>query len=255
MKILKYKKGNKNEYIITTDDKEYKLYDDLIIKYELLQKKEISNKEMDKILKEQEVLKAYFVGLKAISIKLRTTKELKLLLKKKGFHEEEITYALTRLEKEGYFNHTLYISSYIHDTLLLKVEGEEKIRNDLEKLGFRKEEIDNELSKIDSNIYQEKIKKYIDKKLKANKKSAQEFKRKQLIDLLHKGFLKQDIEEYLNQLNITDNEEEIKRIISRLYSKYIKKFDRTTTIMKIRNYLYTKGYNVNIEEYLKKDFY
>ena len=41
MKILKYKKGKKNEYKIMTDEGEYILYDDIIIKYELLLKKEI----------------------------------------------------------------------------------------------------------------------------------------------------------------------------------------------------------------------
>ena len=40
MKILKYKKGKRNEYQIITDKGEYVLFDDMIIKYELLLKKE-----------------------------------------------------------------------------------------------------------------------------------------------------------------------------------------------------------------------
>ena len=46
MKILKYKKGKRNEYQILTDEKEYTLYDDIIIKHELLLKKEITKKEL-----------------------------------------------------------------------------------------------------------------------------------------------------------------------------------------------------------------
>ena len=41
MKILKYKKGKRNEYQIITDKGEYVLFDDMIIKYELLLKKEL----------------------------------------------------------------------------------------------------------------------------------------------------------------------------------------------------------------------
>ena len=48
MKILKYKKIKGNEYKIITDKEEYKLYDDIIIKHELLLKKEI-NKKVQKL--------------------------------------------------------------------------------------------------------------------------------------------------------------------------------------------------------------
>ena len=77
MKILKYKKGKRNEYQIITDKGEYVLFDDMIIKYELLLKKELKEQEWNKILKENQLLKAYYESLKAINKKLRTKKELK----------------------------------------------------------------------------------------------------------------------------------------------------------------------------------
>ena len=107
MKILKYKKGKKNEYKIMTDEGEYILYDDIIIKYELLLKKEINKKEWESILKENHLLKAYYEGLKAINTKLRTEKELRTILRKKEFSEKEINYALERLNKDGYLNHKI----------------------------------------------------------------------------------------------------------------------------------------------------
>lgn len=253
MKILKYKKGKKNEYKILTDEKEYTLYDDIIIKYELLLKKEITKKEWENILKENNLLKAYYEGLKAISTRLRTEKELNTILKKKDYTSQEIDYALKRLEKEGYLNHQIYIESFIHDALTLNIVGENKILKDLEKLGFTEEEIKKELKKIDQNIYLEKIKKYIDKKLKANKKSANEFKQKITMDLINKGFHKEDITNYINTLTIENNTQEIEKIINKLYHKYINKYDLYTTKMKIKGYLYSKGYtNIDIDEYLKR---
>ena len=252
MKILKYKKGKKNEYKILTDEKEYVLYDDIIIKYELLLKKEISKKEWDTILKENNTLKSYYEGLKAINTKLRSEKELRDILKKKGHQSSEIDYALKRLNEEGYLNHKVYIEAYIHDALTLNIVGENKILKDLENLGFHNKEIKEELDKIDKSIYNEKIKKYIDKKLKANKKSANEFIKKITLDLINKGFNKEDITRYLNTLEIEDNEEEIAKIINKLYNKYINKYDLYTTKMKIKAYLYSKGYiNINIDEYIK----
>lgn len=251
MKILKYKKGKRNEYKIITDKGEYTIFDDVIIKYELLLKKEIKEQEWNRILKENQLLQAYYEGLKAINTKLRTTKELRNILKKKNYQNNEIEYALQRLETEGYLNHKIYIEAYIHDAINLKTEGEDKIREDLEKSGFTYDEIKSELDKVDKDLYDEKIEKYINKKLKGNKKSAIEFKRKIVGELINKGFRKEDIERYLNKIEIKDNEEEIKKIITKLYNKYIEKYDLYTTKLKIKNYLYTKGYqNIEIDNYI-----
>ena len=131
--------------------------------------------------------------------------------------------------------------------------GEAKILKDLEKLGFQYKEIKEELDKIDKSVYVEKIKKYIDKKLKVNKKSANEFIKKITLDLINKGFHKEDIASYLNTLEIKDNEEEIAKITNKLYNKYINKYDLYTTKMKIKAYLYSKGYNnIDIDEHLKR---
>lgn len=253
MKILKYKKGKKNEYKILTDDGEYVLYDDIIVKHELLLKKEINKKEWDNIIKENNLLKAYYEGLKAIGVKLRTAKELRSLLSRKNYVVKEIDYAIKRLEEEGYLNHQVYIEAYIHDALTLKLVGERKICSELESLGFKTDEINKYLSKIDPNIYQEKIEKYILKKLKANKKSVSEFKRKIMLDLVNKGFNREDIEAFLNTLEIEENTQEIEKIINRLYNKYMNKYDLYTTKNKIRQYLYSKGYaSIDIDEYIKR---
>ena len=77
MKILKYKKGKKNEYKILTDDGEYILYDDIIIKHELLLKKEINKKEWDSIIKENNLLKAYYDSFKTNQYKVTNSKRVK----------------------------------------------------------------------------------------------------------------------------------------------------------------------------------
>ena len=82
---------------------------------------------------------------------------------------------------------------------------------------------------------------------------SNEFKRKTLGELINKGFKREDIEKYLDKIEIKDNEEELKKIIAKLYNKYINKYDLYTTKLKIKNYLYTKGYqNIELEKYLKK---
>ncbi len=253
MKILKYKKVKSNLYKVYTDKDEYMIYDDIIIKYELLLKKEITDKEWEKLLQENNLLEAYYEGLKAINVKLRCKKELKNLLLKKGFNTKEIQYAIEKLSKDGYLDNKVYIEAYIHDMLNLYVVGENKIKDDLIDLGFDIKEIEIYLDSVDKDIYRDKIKKYIDKKLKANKKSEKEFKNKILNELIKKGFNKEDINDYLGKVKIAIDEGEIEKIVIRLYKKYIVKYDLGVTKIKIRNYLYTKGYDgIDIDEYIKK---
>ena len=202
MKIIKYQKINSNTYKITTDKEDYKLYDDTIIKYNLLLKKEITLEEMEKIIVDNNHLKAYYDSLKLISIKMRNEYELINLLKKKKYTEENINYAIKRCKEENYLNREKYIIAYIHDALALSLIGENKIRKDLKVLGFKDNEIEPFLAKVDKKIYQDKIKKYIDKKAKINKKSIIEFKRKIAIDLVGKGCLKEDILSYLDNIKI-----------------------------------------------------
>lgn len=252
MKILRYKKYKNNEYIIITSKGEYKLYDDIIVKYELLLKKEISEKEFANILTENNFLNAYYTALKLISTKMRTEKEIFEILQKNEFKKEEIEYTIKRLKNEKYLNNRIYIETYIHDHLCLKIEGVNKIHKDLINLGFNDLEILPVLSNIDKEIFKDKISKYIDKKLKTNKKSINEFKRKTLNELINKGFEKDDINNYLNNLNIEENEKELEKLILKLYNKYIKKYDLYTTKLKMKNYLFQKGYNdINIDIYLE----
>lgn len=253
MKILKYKKDKKNIYKIETSKGEYKLYDDIIIKNELLLKKEIPEKKWQEIIKENNQLKAYYDAIKSISIKMRTEREIENILKKKEYNEDEINATIKKLKDEKYINHEKYIEAYIHDRLFLYIEGEKKIEKDLLKLGMTLKEIKPYLEKIDTSIYYNKIKKYIEKKLKTNKKSKNEFKRKIMGELINKGFNQEDILTYLDSIEIEENLEEIKKIINKMYQKYIKKYDNNTTILKIKNNLYQKGYtSIDIEKYLDK---
>lgn len=251
MKVLKYKKDKGNIYKVLTSNGEYKLYDDIIIKYELLLKKEVTEKEWQKIIKENNLLKAYYESLKYISIKMRTEKEVELFLKKKEYNQNEIEATIKKLQEDKYINHEVYIEAYIHDRLALYIEGEKKIEAELIKLGLTAKEIKPYLNKVDTSVYKDKIKKYIDKKLKVNKKSANEFKRKIVLELFNKGFNREDINNYLETIEITENTTELEKIIKRLYQKNIKKYDINTTKLKIKNNLYQKGYtSIDIDKYL-----
>ena len=76
MKIGKYTKLKSNKYSVVFDDITVKLYDDVIVKYELLRLKEIDEKQFKEITEYNDKLEAYYKSLKYITKKLRTEKEI-----------------------------------------------------------------------------------------------------------------------------------------------------------------------------------
>ena len=75
MKIKSYKKVKNNQYkIYLEDNRELTLYDEIILKYNLLLKKELSKKEIVEIIKENQHLSCYFSALNYLNYKNRSKK-------------------------------------------------------------------------------------------------------------------------------------------------------------------------------------
>ena len=75
MKILKYKKISRGRYKLTTDTSELVLYEDVILKNNLLYNKDITLEILEKIMNENIYYEAYDLSLSFIEKKLRTKKK------------------------------------------------------------------------------------------------------------------------------------------------------------------------------------
>ena len=247
MKIEKIKKKKSNIYEVTLSNKDkINLYDDVILKYELLIKKDIDDKLLKKIIDDNSYLESYYIALKYISIRLRTEKEIRKKLK--NYNKSINDYAINRLKNEGYLNNSLYIKSYINDEINLKLVGYNKILYDLKKLGFNEEEIKEYLDTIDNNIFLDKINNYIEKRINTNHNlSALMLKNKILTDLISKGFNKEDISNILDNYNIKDNEDIYLKEYNKIKNKLGRKYSGEELEYQIRINLYKKGYKKDLE--------
>lgn len=245
MKIKKYKKDKSNKYKVLIDDEEIVLYDDIIIKYNLLMKSEIDVSTYNEMIKENSLLLGYYEAIKYITKKMRSKKEIEEYLIKKGLNSKEIKETIKKLEDNKFINEDIYLKAYINDQINLTNNGVNKIKKNLLKLGLDNNKIDDYLSKIDECIFLDKIDKYIEKKIKFNKNtSSYMLKNKIIIDLVNLGFNKEDIISELNKFEIDDKEaynheyEKIKKSLEKKYSGDELKF-------KIREKLYKKGFRYN----------
>ena len=167
MKIISYKKTKSNLYEITLDNKDkIKLYDEIILKYNLLLIKDIDLSLLNKMINENKYYELYNKVLKYLSTKMRSEKEI--YNKYKEYDSKDIAKVITKLKEQGYLNDSEYIKAYINDSINLKMVGYLKIKNDLLKLGFKEEEIVSYLNQIDQDIWNNKIAKLVDNMIKHN---------------------------------------------------------------------------------------
>ena len=246
MQINKFKKVGRNKYKLVFDNTELILYEDIILKYDLLIKKDVDEILLDEIINENSYYEAYELSLNYIEIKLRTRKEIEDYLNKKGFDSKYIEYAIEKLDKLGLLDDKLYVEAYINDRINLSLDGPYKIKNNLLNLEIDENIIDKYLNKIDYSIWKEKVEKIINKKKSSmNKKSYYMFINKLKNDLYNLGYDKELIDEKLSNINYKSN------ALEKDVEKAIKKYNDKN---KIINYLLRKGYSYNeiINEYDKR---
>ena len=136
MEIVKFKKIGKSKYKIYFENEEITLYEDVILKYDLLLKKKIDLDLLEKVLESNKYYELYNMALNYISIKMRSEKEIREYLLKKDASEEAINDIIEDFYDKNLLNSKLYITSFINDSINLKGIGPLKIKSDLIKNGF-----------------------------------------------------------------------------------------------------------------------
>lgn len=246
MEIVKFKKSKSNLYEIMLDNGlSFKLYDDVIVKYNLLVNKKFDDKFFEDVRNYNDSLDAYYLSIKYLNTKMRSEKELKKYLAKKNIFQEHIESTIKRLNSEGYLNHETYIKSYINDVYNFTNNGPLKIKSSLKDLGFKEEEITPYLNLN----YSDKIKKIIDKKIKVNTKLSNNNLKLHLTNyLINLGYPKESFISYLETIHFDDSKQ-LQKDYETLIKKYSKKYTGEKLKYFIKNKLYQKGYSIEkIEE-------
>ncbi len=243
MKILKYKKI-KNKYRVYLDDDSYiDLYENIILKYDLLIKKEINKSNIDKIRNDNKKEEVIDLSIKYISTKMRTKKEVYNYLKKKEFSKDDIDNALIYLETKGLINEENYIKAYIYDKFNLSSDGPNKIRNYLINEGMDKSLIEKNIKSITENEILEKLDRLVTKKINLSKNCSGSVLKYKIINYFYNlGYDKKYIDIILENKNLNNNEQGIKEY-NKLYSKYSKKYSGYDLENIIKQKLYIKGYD------------
>lgn len=251
-KISKIKKNNNKYTIILSDNSSLSFYSDTLIKYNLLKPRDISDKELEEIINYNDYIEAYNKALIYISYKQRTKKEIKDKLC--NYSNDVSDKVIEKLDELGLLDEKRYIEAFVNDQINFGNKGPFYIKKELEKLNINSYYIDECLNNIKEDIWIEKVKKIVDKKINTNRKLPKErLLLKIKNDLILLGYSKNIIDKVLSNVIIEEDNEVIEMAFDKEYKRLSKKYKDKELENKIRYNLYKKGFNLErIEEILNK---
>lgn len=251
-KISKIKKINNKYTIILSDNSSLSFYSDTLIKYNLLKPREISDKELEEIINYNDYIEAYNKTLTYISYKQRTKKEIKDKLC--NYSIDVIDKVIKKLDELSLLDEKKYIEAFINDQINLGNKGPFYIKKELKKLNINIDYIDEILNNINENVWIEKVKKIVDKKINTNKKLPKErLLLKIKNDLILLGYSKNIIDKVLSNIIIEEDNEVIEMAFDNEYKRLSKKYKDKELEKKVKYNLYKKGFSLErIEEILNK---
>ena len=243
MKVIKYKKLAGGRYKVYLEDShELLLYEDVILKYNLLIRKDIDEEliiEMDKYNQECDV---YYVALNSIKNRFRSIYELKGILLKKEYPIDLVNLAIDRLIKQGYLDDRSYCKSFINNQMITTNNGPFKIIRELNEKKVDSEIIDSEISVFDEEEQSTRIRKLIDKGIRSNhNKGGVVLKQKIYNDLKNLGYDISLINSIISEYSFGNDRDIAKKEYDKLYRKYSKKYSGDELKYKIREKMYLKG--------------
>lgn len=200
LRIEKYEKIGQAKYRLYLDNGEVvDTYDEVILKNDLLLKKELDTYLYNQVLVESRLQEFYNTCIKYISVRVRSTKEIIDYLKRKKVADEDVDYIVDKLTKNKYLDDKRFCECFIKDKLKFTTMGEYKIIYELKKHNISTRIIENSSYLFDKDILADKIDKIITKQINSNRKlDNQKLRNKLYNHLINSGYSASLVVERLN---------------------------------------------------------
>ncbi len=243
MKILKYKKKRNGQYEIQLDSgKDLCLYEEVILNFSLLLKKNIDEEELDEILLSNQEYDVYYVALKSLKNRFKSVKELRISLLKKEYPVESVESAIHKLLSQGYLDDRSFAKAYINTQMITTSKGPKKIEKELLEKGVSRYIIVDELAIFTKDEQIIKIEKIANRLVRSNRSRGGIVLRKKIIQDLHNmGYSGSIVEDVLSSIDFGDTKDIAKNETEKLYQRLSRKYSGKELEFKIKEKLYQKG--------------
>lgn len=186
MKVMEIKKlKSENLYLVVFEnERNIKIGLEMLIKYNIIEGKYLTQEDIDTILQEYEIKSAYNYALHLLERKMYPENQIRNKLFKKGFNEMVVEKTISKLKEYGFVNDEEYIKKYIEYSITKKF-GSRRIITNLKQKGLYIKEKDID---INSETLYENAKLLALKKLNIMAKDKKNVKQKLYNYLVYRGY-------------------------------------------------------------------
>ncbi len=245
MKIIKFQKKKSNVYTLYLEDNsKVDIPEEVIIKYNLLLKKEfVLTSEMKEDI---DYYISYELAIKYLTNKMRTKNEIINHLQKKETSNFNIAKIIDDLEDKNYLDDNLYVKAYVNDKINFTNDGPAKIIYDLENKGINENIIYSNITIFTKDIQEEKIKNLIKKQEDANRNKGNTFLKNKISSyLVTQGYDRELVFSLLSSHTFKEDdairEKEYKKIYEKLKKKNPTKSEKEIEFL-VKQKMYSIGF-------------
>ena len=243
-KITSIKSISDNKFSLLIDGEKHIIYGDVLLEYNILRPMEINSDTYINLINTNNYRIAYYKVINFINAKMRTEKEIRNKLYTLKVSKDNSNKIIKELYLKNYINDDLYVRSFVNDQINLTLNGPHKIYYELKRNDFT-DELINKYLDFKNDIWKERTKKLIDKKVKANHKlSRLKLLQKIKNDLKNLGYEEWMYKSYLDEVYISD-ENQYQKDYEKYHIKLSKKYTGEKLEVMIKRKMYSLGYNVN----------
>lgn len=243
MNIIKYKKIGNSKYKVELDDgTSLVLYEDVILKYQLLITKCIDSDNIDSINKDNMQEDVYYVALNSLKSRMKSINDLRVLLLNKEYPSDMVDIAINKLIDQGYLNDENFVRCYINNQMITTSNGPDRIKKDLLDKKIDINIIDSNLDIFNDEEQIIRINKIIEKRIKSNNsRGGVVLKSKIYNDLKVLGYNSELINRVLSDYSFDNDNELAKKEYDKLVRKYSRKYSGYELKRIVNEKLYMKG--------------
>jgi len=207
---VKRDRSEKKRYLIfpdpETEEPLLSVHEDIMIRFRLLNGQFLPKAQVEEIRNEDERYKAYALAIAYLGAKPRTRKAIGQYLGRKELQEDNIEYALNRLESEQLVDDEQYARQFATSRMRGGLKGRLMIRQELQQRGVPKQVAAEAVTELDRESELDAAKKLAEKKSRTIKGDMKGRKAKLMGFLMRRGFPGDVVREAIRGIEWKDND-------------------------------------------------
>ena len=252
-------KNNPERYNIYLDEQySFAVDEGTLIKFGLMKGKALEPFDIDEIIYEDEIAKAFNKGLNFLSYQMRSEQEVRKKLLAAELGEAVVEEAIRKLAKLGFLNDETYSKALLETKKRTAKKGPRAIQQDLIKKGINKDLQKEVLQQYSHDDQLQNALSLAEKLVRAgDAKTPSQVKQKIQDLLLRNGYSFSIVSEVLDQIELTRDDDEWNELVEKqgdkIWAKFSAKFTGSERNMKVKQALYQKGFPVEvINQYIEQ---